>query len=400
MSTCADLARIFERIQSRLERGASGFNLLMTLLSHRVEVETKYSSMLKELIPGNIDESDQVLTFLVEELNSEVKAHATFASDIRSKVLVPMQTYLAGFRDKHGPLSKSVKKEYTTVKRALQDIDNAQRDLDTLKGRMEHVPTQKIEAHQAKIQRATIEVQRKKQIERQTAVQVQSHGVPAIHRDLSELDSARLQRLQWAAVTFEGMKKSLNEAGNLSIDGFQARMTDYDGKDRSSRFIQRVFDGSDAAATDSEPSSLVTAIADYMSDDPRDLAFEKGDKIQVLVPHSSGWWEGSLNGARGMFPRSFVVLPAELRAKNEPIGAVFAVVRDFVPGKGTEMPLLGGDLVYVDFITKGRCSGTCLRNGKRGFFPLEILEQRLITDPKPRQQAVRRLQQQPPRDKV
>jgi hypothetical protein len=244
-------------------------------------------------------------------------------------------------------------------------------------------------------------VQRKKQLERQTAVQVQSHGVPAIHRDFCELDSTRVQKLQWAAVTFEGMKRSLNDASNLSIDEFQARMADYNGRDRSGRFVQRVFDGSAGAATDQEPSSLATAIADYMSDDPRDLSFEKGDKIQVLVPHSSGWWEGSLNGARGMFPRSFVMLPAEMHAKNESIGAVFVVVRDFVPGKGTEIPLLGGDLVYVDFITKGRCSGTCLRNGKRGFFPLEILEQRLVTEAKPRQQATRRpQQQQPPRDKV
>jgi hypothetical protein len=195
------------------------------------------------------------------------------------------------------------------------------------------------------------------------------------------------------------MKRSLNDANNISIDEFQGRMTDYDGRDRSGRFVQRVFDGSSVAATDREPSSLATAIADYNSDDPRDLAFEKGDKIQVLVPHSSGWWEGSLNGTRGMFPRSFVILPTELHAKNEPIGAVFMVVRDFVPGKGTEMRLLGGDLVYVDFITKGRCSGTCLRNGKRGFFPLDILEQRLVTDARPRQQAARPQQQQP-RDKV
>jgi hypothetical protein len=146
MSTCTDLARIFERIQSRLDRGASGFNTMTTLLSHRAEVETKYSSMLKELISGNIDESDQVLTFLVEELNNEAKAHASLASDIRARVLAPIQTHLAGFRDKHTALSKLVKKKYTTVKRALQDIDNAQRDVDTLKARMEQVPAQKIEA--------------------------------------------------------------------------------------------------------------------------------------------------------------------------------------------------------------------------------------------------------------
>jgi len=47
--------------------------------------------------------------------------------------------------------------------------------------------------------------------------------------------------------------------------------------------------------------------ADYTGENEGDLSFNEGDTIDVLdQSDSSGWWQGSLNGAVGFFPSNFV----------------------------------------------------------------------------------------------
>lgn len=121
-------------------------------------------------------------------------------------------------------------------------------------------------------------------------------------------------------------------------------------------------------------SFFAIAISDYRSDEEKDLTFERGDKIRILIQHNSGWWEGDLNGKKGFFPKSFVQLEGVVEVQRENIYSVFLCNQNFdSPGIG-EIELLTGDLVYVDFIVKERCSGTNLRNLQRGMFPITLLE--------------------------
>jgi len=49
------------------------------------------------------------------------------------------------------------------------------------------------------------------------------------------------------------------------------------------------------------------ALYDYTGENEGDLSFNEGDTIDVLdQSDSSGWWQGSLNGAVGFFPSNFV----------------------------------------------------------------------------------------------
>jgi len=52
------------------------------------------------------------------------------------------------------------------------------------------------------------------------------------------------------------------------------------------------------------------ATAKYAYDAQRDdeLSFVVGDHITVLKKNANGWWEGSLNGATGVFPSNYVEL--------------------------------------------------------------------------------------------
>jgi len=45
---------------------------------------------------------------------------------------------------------------------------------------------------------------------------------------------------------------------------------------------------------------------DYTAREPDELTIRKGDVITGIRMQDGGWWEGSLNGKRGMFPDNFV----------------------------------------------------------------------------------------------
>jgi hypothetical protein len=380
MSTCVELLRVFERVQARLDKGAASFNAIFTILARRADVETKFAHHLKEIIPDNYDKTDVVLAAFVEELTSEMNTHLILAQDMRVKVIVPAQTQGVTYRDKQKAVVSLAKKEVATIQKVLKEVENAGHELESQKAKLATTPPTKTEAQNQRIQKAAAELHRRKQQEVQVATNCQSRAIPVVHTDFSEIDSQRISKIQAAAVLMENLKKDANEALNQAIQLFHNKMTDYDGRKRSSKFVSKVFDTTATAFNENDQESGAVALSDFRSLDPHDLTFERGDHIEILVQHESGWWEGICNEKRGFFPSTFVTHPGEFDPTNDQIGAVFMAIRDFATTRGSEIPLLCGDLVYVDFVAKGRCSGTNLRTAARGFFPLDALEQRIKTD--------------------
>ena len=44
----------------------------------------------------------------------------------------------------------------------------------------------------------------------------------------------------------------------------------------------------------------------YEAEQPDELSINVGDIIKNVVMSEGGWWEGELNGKKGMFPDNFV----------------------------------------------------------------------------------------------
>lgn len=374
MSTCQELVTIYERIAKRVDKGSEDFVNVLKILDARVQAELKIVGILKEMIPVGTEEKDQITTALIEELKNEVNHHIAFSKELKERIVTPAQTYMSTMRDKQKEIQSRVKRQSDVVKKAIKETESAQKELDAQKAKFQ---TAKTDAQQKKVQKAQMDLQKKIQQEGMTATKESSGAVPTLHRDFSTFDSTRLAKMQQAAIGFERLKQKMNSAINEGAQIAAGKMDNFDCADRSSRYISRVFDTSTEEVAEHDPELGVVAIADYRSEDPRDLQFCRGDRIKVLCQHNSGWWEGQLGPMKGTFPRTFVMMPGEQENKNDQIGAVFLAVRDTKKDRGGDVELLAGDLVYVDWVQKGRCSGTNLRTRKRGYFPLDALEQRI-----------------------
>ncbi|KAI9596777.1 hypothetical protein BDF19DRAFT_436767 [Syncephalis fuscata] len=63
-----------------------------------------------------------------------------------------------------------------------------------------------------------------------------------------------------------------------------------------------------SAAPAPNGNEIATALFDFNGDQPGDLPFKSGDKIEIIrrTEEPDGWWMGSLNGKKGTFPGNYV----------------------------------------------------------------------------------------------
>lgn len=61
------------------------------------------------------------------------------------------------------------------------------------------------------------------------------------------------------------------------------------------------------------PEALCQVIGmyDYVAQNDDELAFQKGQVINVLNKDDCDWWKGELNGREGLFPSNYVKLTTD-----------------------------------------------------------------------------------------
>jgi len=376
MASAPELMTIFQRISSRVEEGTESYNSLSKIIVRRAEVEDKIAELLKSLIPEKTDPNDPLLSAVVEEIKQEISIHTAFAGEIRNKLIVHNTRYMATLKENQKKIENSLKHHQSNIGKYITDLDKMKKDIDSNMAKLQSLPPNKKPSQEQYIQKIVGQMKLKQDELNKEVMKLHQGAIPMLHKDFSEFDSGRLLKMQAGITQMYTLLNYALEAKSVHSKSLLTKMNNFDGTDKSQRFVTRAFDPTVKSLND-ETDLYVFAIEDYKSEDPGDLSFVRGDKILVLAQHQSGWWDGKIGDKKGLFPNSFVKLPTQEVTKNEPIGAVFLCVKDYEAAGGGEISLLSGDLVYVDYVIKERCSGRNIRTGKRGYFPLSVLEKRL-----------------------
>lgn len=375
MSSGPELLKIFQRIKDRVNNGTTCFQNLNEFLHNCAETENKIADIYKLLIPLEYDKSDFFFCALVKNISQEVSLHQTLAKEIQTQICNPANSFEKSIIEQQKAFNKSISKDMKDIEKAVTDAEKAHENADLACEKLNGLDGSKREAQQRKIQKVVNEYQNKSNIADQKANEIQSTSLPKIHSEFALFDSNRLCKSQILTQTYSALKRSVCTSLNDAHEEFAASIASYDAEDRSSRFVARVFDPTLPEESVSEKKTPVAyAISDFRSEDPEDISFERGDEIKVLLQHSSGWWEGEVKGKKGRFPKTFIQFPNEFSQNfhNTLIAAVFLVKTNHE--KKGDITLLAGDLVYVEYLYKGRCSGANLRTKKHGFFPLDCLD--------------------------
>ncbi|KAJ5071738.1 sh3 and f-bar domain-containing protein [Anaeramoeba ignava] len=122
---------------------------------------------------------------------------------------------------------------------------------------------------------------------------------------------------------------------------------------------------------------LVKAFYDYAGAEESDLVFSQNDIIRVVRKHSTGWWEGIVDGKQGLFPSNFVE-PLDEQQKTSDveqinIGDKCRALYDYSKEADGELDLKEGDIITI----KGNEGGWFLgvnEKGIEGTFPGNYVE--------------------------
>jgi hypothetical protein len=136
------------------------------------------------------------------------------------------------------------------------------------------------------------------------------------------------------------------------------------------------------APTPRGPALKVRALFDYTGETEPELSFKKGDIITVTEKDESGWWQGELNGERGVFPSGWVeelTSPASgppqiVEPPPEPEKQARALYA-FRKEQEEEIDVNVGDLLVVDVDDgSGWIYGFNQTSGEGGRFPASYVE--------------------------
>lgn len=343
-------------------------------------MEEKYTQMLQQACPENFNQSDHLLKLYAEDIKNEAESRRKFVDELKTQVISPMKIFIATLQDDEKQMSNSIDKHTSKLKKACETVDKSKKSLEEAQTKTSQAPAPKKESLQKKEKKASQDLIKKQDKANTVFVSVQQNEMPILHVKFTEFDTHRIEKMHNNIRDFQNIKINLARKMGEQVKLVSNQLEAFDGKGNSERYISRVFDAKlqDSDLAD-KPLTGAIAIADYRSEDPSDLTFQRGDNIKIINQHSSGWWIGELDGRTGTFPETFVEVfsgkeTSHASAKNEPVGAVFLVRGDYSPPpRSGELALLMGDLVYVDYLTRGRCSGTNLRTKKRGFFPTTVI---------------------------
>ena len=373
MSNGNELLKIFQRIQDRLNSGTVSFQQMSQFIQDCADAEEKVAAIYRSIIPPEQEKPDFLYSQLLKIIIQESILHQELAVELRNQICEPAKSFEKSILDQQKAFKKSIAKDVKSIEKAVSDAEKAHQNADQTREKLVGLEGSKRESQQRRIQKAATEYQTKANISDKIAIQIQSTSIPKIHSEFGLFDSNRLSKMQILSQTFGALKRSTCTAINDSHEQIIGKIAAYDAQDRSSRYVSRIFDPTLTELNDEAEAKEVhyVAISDFRSEDPGDLTFERGDEIKVLLQHSSGWWEGELHNKKGRFPKTFVELPGTT-SYNTLIGAIFLVKRNHK--KSGDITLLSGDLAYVEYLNRDRCSGINLRTKQHGFFPLTCLE--------------------------
>ncbi|KAJ6239204.1 sh3 and f-bar domain-containing protein [Anaeramoeba flamelloides] len=120
---------------------------------------------------------------------------------------------------------------------------------------------------------------------------------------------------------------------------------------------------------------MVTALYDYEAKDETDLAFSAGDSIHVVKKHTSGWWEGELDGKKGLFPMNFVSESGNVEEPEIQVGDKARAIYDYEAEGNGELSIKEDQIIIITDLDDGWYVGYIEGgDGTEGSFPGNYIE--------------------------
>ena len=362
-----DLLIIFERLSHIISGDLDNIQLLLEYLRTRSEIEENFALQFTNFLKKTQRDHSSCQELVLSEIQSLIKHHANLSKLIQTDFIPPIQAFLQFSKKSQKDHSIQIKSITDSLKQLQKKLNISQSQLERAQLENLHFSIAKNDKSRRVVKELENDVQTIQKQQSSYLNQIIQTSFPKIIDSVTDFDFGIRTTIKNAMINFSTAELKEHEEQGNDVKNTQNFSSNYEPSIETQIIINSL-------TLSSSSHIYAIARADFYGEEFDDLRFLKGQLIEVFKQHPSGWWEGECNGKKGIFPSTFVEIISDSKTGTLKIGETFEIENFYEPHDETELFLDTGDIVFVDTLQDGWCTGYKINDKKIGKFPSCIVK--------------------------
>jgi hypothetical protein len=330
-------------------------------------LEAAFSQELSPFLKNTTSSGSEGMSLFCSEVAAIIEHHSSLANQIGSKLLPPIQNFQDVLSKEHKRLihmTSLATEAFRSVekKRFLVESDAQKARIDALV--FSNSKNGKTRRSLKAFEKELGGVKSEQDLVIQKVNEIQ---IPELLNLATELDFS-------VRTTLKNAIMNLSDFENRTHNDITLKLTTVlEGADRFEPDFETRVMAESLGLLSSKDRVFAVVKCSFPGGSPNDLSISRGEYLEVLQQHPSGWWEGEINGRRGMFPMNFVEVVTEDSNGGRIIGEIFEIEGKHASCGDDEIDLDFGDVVFVGSVKDDWCFGHRIGSEMHGKFPRNIV---------------------------
>lgn len=362
------LIELGDKMQEIVAGNVAYVDVLFTYISKRIDHEKHFSEELCKLLANLPKMKSGAFSLITDEINSIIIQHKIMSERLSTKVLGPIKS----FKDKIIVKQREIN---NTTKIGIENVNNITRKLTIIKANLDkakydalHISHSKAEKSRKLIRGLEHSFNTTKEEHRSIIENLNEVVYPDLMDEIGKMDLSVKQFIKETILDiisheYFDYEKTLIELNSVNISA-----------KRYEPLLENLSLTKSLGFCSKYDQTFAITLCDYYGSDSNDLSFGRGQIIEIIKKHPSGWWEGTCDNRTGLFPMTYVdIIEAKITSDTILVDAEFEAESSFIATEEGQISIDLGDIVHIYKVTGGWCEGYHILHQIVGKFPTKVI---------------------------
>lgn len=368
MGANLDLLELGQKLEQVIKDDIAGISIFSDYLQKRVDLEESFTENITKFLNSDFKLNSLSMTLILDEMNAILKHHKEIAENLRKQFIPPINKFLQyvireqnNFCNSLVAISDSVKSVNKKLNIAKSQLDKA--NLDAL-----HYSPTRSDKSRRTVKELEIDLEKIKQEQEEKIKYIHEVQYPKLMDSVSELDFSVRTTIKNSIINFVHNEITVSEKSLDALRCVAISAERYEPAIETQKIAKALGFGS------KQKSIFAIALCNFDGADDNDLPLYRGQLVEIVRQHPSGWWEGEAGGRKGLFPMTFVEPLVDIENGAIIVEENFEVDKKWDAQNPSQIDLDYGDIVHVYSIYNDMCNGYNLATGQKGVFPTKVIK--------------------------
>lgn len=338
-----------------------------TYLEKRQELEQNFADEMSQYIKSGNRNNSSASSLIYDEMFAVFAHHKDLANDIKVTFIPPIISIISYLDKEEKKINESIQKAENSIGIYEKKLFKARSQVETAKLEQLRFSSTKADILKRNVKLYEQELQIVENDRDAHLKNLFDIELPNWLQSASELDFSVRTTIKNSMLNLTHLEISASERLAESLQAVNVASARYEPSSETMILAKSL------GLLSSQHKIYAIVRCNYSSDNHNDLTISRGELIEIINQHPSGWWEGECNGRRGLFPMNFVEVITDVESGALSIQECFEIEGFHLPVQEGELKLELGDVVFVATLKDGWCEGYKFGTDERGRFPGHIV---------------------------